>query len=171
MRCFERAGLPYEKSIAEAYSLRQQARAVGHGPDYSRRMSLFSAAGDAFSVCAESSHNDSRRKEYYGKAGECFQDADDLINAAQAYLHGEYYTRAALFFRRAGMFDEAVDVVLQFRDRIDQVVVERIIDASRIHYFHDNKIEYVALIIANTVEHVLNYLFIQKGLGVVRVYR
>lgn len=137
MHCFERSGHTHERSIAEAYYLRQQARIQNSG-----RKAAFAVAAKAFCACAVESPASNRRKDYYRIAADCYREANDFGSAASAFLHAEEYNHASRFFRKAGMFDDAVKVIKSNRGCVDQVLAEEIIDVSKIHYFHENKLEY-----------------------------
>lgn len=144
MHCFERSGNTYERSIAEAYHLRQQARI-----QHSGRKAAFTAAANAFCTCAEDSPSSIRKKDYLRMAGDCYREADDFGRAAHAFLNAEEYNHASRFFRKAGMFDDAVDVIKTNRGSVDQALAEEIIDVAKVHYLHDNKLEYDDIKLSN----------------------
>ncbi len=80
---------------------------------------------------------------YYRNAAECFVEAGDDAKAAEAYGHAEEFTRSAQLYRKAGWFDHAVEVVQLHRSSIAEADAERIIDVAKLHYFKENKLEYV----------------------------
>lgn len=141
--CFERAGLPNEKAVAYAYYLREQARMmVGRsGSQILARTKAFLTAAHAFASCAQ--HSLRQKGTYLRVAGDCYVLGQDEPAAARAYLDASQFTLAARHFRKAGMFDEAVEVIQTHRVHMDSDVAEDIMDLARLYYFKERKLEYV----------------------------
>lgn len=140
IRCFERAGLPNERSIANSYHLRQLARNVPRSKSDEARRMAFSTAARAFFCCAQS-FSSSQNNKYFHIAAECFREAQANDLAAKSYLLAEDFTNAARYFRKARMFDDAVEVIQTKRELVDASVADNIISASRLHYVHIDKPE------------------------------
>ncbi|KAH8101588.1 hypothetical protein BXZ70DRAFT_933981 [Cristinia sonorae] len=137
---FERAGLPRERNIAEAYHLRHQARSKTHASDGARK-EAFLATAQAFLGSARAGGNTSDAQSYYRIAAECFVVCEEHGDAAKAFLSASDYTQSAQHYRKAGMFDEAVNVVQTNKENIAASAAEKILDIAKIHYFTQDKIE------------------------------
>ena len=59
-------------------------------------------------------------------------------------FEAEFYTEAAKLFKKASLYDEAVRVVQEKKEYIDESVSNNILDVSRLHYLRLQKLEYVA---------------------------
>jgi tetratricopeptide (TPR) repeat protein len=134
---FERALLPREAAIAQAYYLREKARVLASGTRQknAERAVAYDAAADAFVQCAKDAEKDA--KAYYRAAGECYAQGGNDKRAAETYLAAEKFTEAAQYFRKGGFFDEAVEVVQQHRPSIDDHFAETLIDVARVIYLRD----------------------------------
>lgn len=138
--CFARASLPREVAIADAYYLREQARAtpLGAGPAAVARSRAFLAAAEAFLICAEDAKKEKRA--YFRNAAGCFERGGDNGRAASAYVCAEEYTAAAKLYRDLGQFDEAVRVIKTYKQNMDADVVQDIVDHSRLFYFRGQEL-------------------------------
>ncbi|KLO20395.1 hypothetical protein SCHPADRAFT_897689 [Schizopora paradoxa] len=141
VHCFDRACLPIEKGIAQAYYLRQQARALDKSTlkRLPIRKEAFINAAEAFIKCAQARY----RESYWRNAGECFVEAENPRRAAAAYFEAKLYTDAVKQFKKAGSYDEAVHVVQEKGEFVDKTVAENIIDVSRLHYLKVGELEKV----------------------------
>ncbi|KAH8101589.1 hypothetical protein BXZ70DRAFT_104267, partial [Cristinia sonorae] len=143
---YERAGFVREKDVAYAYHLREMARAkvvasrAQAQPDIARNEAYLTAAY-AFLSSAKVAENRQERLAYYRIAAECFAEGDDFGKAGEAYLSAAEYTRSAQHYRKAGMFDEAVDVIKAHNKDIPEQAAEKIMDIAKIHYFTKNKLD------------------------------
>lgn len=142
MHCYERALLPRERAVAEAYYLRDQARgtAVEARDNDSDRILAFKRAAEAFWSSAEAATKE--KTAYFRIAAECYLQCGDELQAAYAYHNAAEYTLAAQFYRRVGMFDEAVALVKDHD--VEPPVAESIITVSRLEYARGGKLKYVA---------------------------
>jgi len=139
--CYERALMPREVTISDAYLLREQARKVPSGN--SRRLAderdaAFSLAAHQFLSCAAEAGKN--RIIYFRRAGECFEAAQDDERAVQAYLNAGDYDIAAKLLRKLGRFDEAIDVIDVNEEQMSREVVETIKDVARLHYFRGKEL-------------------------------
>lgn len=139
MHCYERALLPRERAVAEAYCLRDQARGTEPRSDDTKRVSAFTRAAEAFWSSADAAVKE--KTTYFRIAGECYEECGNDVLAAYAYQNAAEYTRAAQLYRKVGMFDEAVAVVKGHNVTPD--VAESIIDVSRLEYARGGKLKYV----------------------------
>ena len=97
--CFDRIGLVFEESVATAYRLRQQARAiVGKGTSAAAaRREAHRIAAKRFEACSKNTPSVKDRKTYLVTAARCFLEADDwarprrvLVATIEAYLEGQH---------------------------------------------------------------------------------
>jgi tetratricopeptide (TPR) repeat protein len=141
MHCFQRADLPTDVAVANAYHLRELARNVSSksARDCSE---AFVKAGDAFVDCASTAVK--QKRAYYHIAGGCYEQADDISKAAEAFIHGENFTHAAQLYHKAEKFEEALGVVKAYHERMDVEVINQVKDAARLLYFKLQKFECVA---------------------------
>jgi len=144
MHCFERAGLNREVAVSHTYYLREQARLTSN--DGSKQRSLlrekaFATAANAFLSCAMSATTMKEKKAYLRNAADCFENALDDFKAAQAYAEAEEFTVAAKLYRKCAKFDEAVAIVTDHRQFVEQEVAENIIDVARLFYFKGGELE------------------------------
>lgn len=142
---FERASLYREKAVAHAYFLRETARTVldDSRETPGKRSQAFAIAAEAFARCAEKDHTD--KLTYYRIAAECYVLSGDDLRGAEAYLCAAEYTLSALHFRKAGRFDEAIQVVTAYRDNMDAEVVNNVVGVSKLFYLKNAQIECVFL--------------------------
>ena len=139
--CYERALMPREMMISDAYLLREQARKLTSGN--SRRLkdechAAFLIAAHKFLSCAAEAGRS--RIIYFRRASECFQAAQDDEQAAEAYLKAGDYDIAAKLFRKLGQFDAAIDVIDVNGEQMSKDVVETIKDVARLHYFRGKEL-------------------------------
>jgi tetratricopeptide (TPR) repeat protein len=135
MQCFQRASLRREAAVAEAYLLRDQARAVSLGQHNNgdMRSKAFIDAAEAFVRCALSASVEKRA--YYRTAAVCFKESDKLSEATQNYLNAEDFDSAAKVFCDAQKFDDAVRVVRDHQDTMQSNVVLQVVSVCARHYF------------------------------------
>lgn len=145
VRCYERANLPREKDVAYAYYLREQARGTAKSKrttDTTRTVAYVTAA-NAFLRSAAVALVREEKLAYYRNAADCFVEVDEYRKAAAAYLQAEEFTLSAQYYRRGGLFDEAVEVVQNHGDRIREKDAAAIIDVAKLHYVKESRLEYV----------------------------
>lgn len=144
MHCYERAGLNREATVSHTYYLREQARST---PTHRSKLSsslrekAFAVAADAFLSCAMSATTVKEKKAYLRNAADCFEKALDDFKAAHAYAQAEEFTAAAKLYRKCAKFDEAVEIVTNYRPFIELEVAENIIDVARLFYFKSGELE------------------------------
>ncbi|KAG6884795.1 hypothetical protein C0992_005764 [Termitomyces sp. T32_za158] len=156
--CYERALMPREMAIANAYYLRAEARKIPRGNSRHLKEQLhrgFVTAAEAFLDCAlEASKN---RAVYIRCAAECLELAPEELLAAQKYLEAKEYNAAAKLFRKLGHFDEAVDIIKNYKKYMQTNIVENIEEVARLFYFREGKFG-KARELFSTDEDVLEYL-------------
>ncbi|TBU23105.1 hypothetical protein BD311DRAFT_674657 [Dichomitus squalens] len=140
MHCYERAGLSRERAVANAYYLRELARTrpISRG-DTSSRVSAFLAAAHAFVASAQKAVTE--KSAYYRIAAQCYVDAGSDYEAAWAYAQATEYTLAAQYYRKAGKFEEAVEIIKTHKDRMQPEVVESIVDVSRLYFLREKQVK------------------------------
>ena len=139
MHCYERASLPREKAVANAYHLREQARKTSatKGSNTARADS-FVLAAEAFYVSAQDASTE--KSVYYRISAECFLQAGEYARAAGSYYMAGEYTLSAKQYRRAGLFDEAVKIVKEHGDSVEHETADAIINVSRIYYLREHRL-------------------------------
>ncbi|KAH9931251.1 uncharacterized protein B0H18DRAFT_929734 [Fomitopsis serialis] len=158
MYCYERAGLFRDRSVAEAYHLREAALTTptSFRGDNAARVVAFRRAAEAFWSLGLEAAN--AKRSYFRIAAKCFfPEGNDLARAAEAYFYAEQYTESASLYRRAGMFNKAVAVIKSHRNYVDPGVVETIIDVSRLQYLRNRKIKQARLLF-DSDEDALEYM-------------
>lgn len=150
MHCYERAGLLRERAVAHAYYLREVARStrVTRG-DTTAQADAFTLAAKAFLESAEAAVTEKRA--YYRIAAECYAHAGNDYKAGQAYSSATEYTLSAQHFRKAGKFEEAVDVVKAHRDKVTATVAESIVEVSRLYFLREKQLKYVRKVVISRV--------------------
>jgi tetratricopeptide (TPR) repeat protein len=144
LHCFERAGLTREVAVSHTYYLREQAQlipVVESRKAQQTRVVAFLTAAEAFLECATAAINTKEKRVYYRNAGDCFERAEDDYRAARAYVEAHEFTTAAKLFRVCAKFDEAIDVVKQFRHEIDDDVAQNIFGVARLFYFRGGELQ------------------------------
>ncbi|KAJ7171695.1 hypothetical protein C8R43DRAFT_874648, partial [Mycena crocata] len=165
--CYERAYMPHEAAVAQAYHLRERAREI---PKNSRReiaakKSAFQHVANAFAECAKTAGRDATRV-YFRRAGECFEEAGSVTEAIAAYTEAEYFDRVAELYRVVGKFDEAVATVQNHLQDISSGIAQKVINVARLFYFKKGQIEKAGRLFARH-EDALEYLD-ERGLNVER---
>ncbi|KAF9818499.1 hypothetical protein IEO21_02737 [Rhodonia placenta] len=141
MHCYERAQMHREEAVAYAYYLREQARStpVTIRDNSSSREAAFRAAADAFWNSAESTALEKRA--YFRVSAGCYAESGDNTKAAEAYIQAAEYTLAAQYYRKEGMFDEAVNVIKSHRQEMDHTIADSIYDISRLEFLRARKLK------------------------------
>lgn len=106
------------------------------------RKEAYINAANAFMHCVPDSPDESAAYNY--AAGQCYAQAGKDENAAKAFMAASEYTLAAQHFRKAGLFDELVKVMLGHRDHIMPDVAEELIDIARIYFLRSDSRETIA---------------------------
>lgn len=151
-RAYEKASLPHAAAVANAYHLREIARNCSAGTSRAlleRRMNAFADAAEAFLRCAGQAVQ--TPEDYYRAAAGCFEKAGDspagasihLAKAARTYLLAKCFTHAAQLFKKAAMFDEAIEVITKYAGKVEERVATQIKDVARLRYFTTKEFEYV----------------------------
>lgn len=142
IQCFQRASLHREAEVANAYLLREQARATPSDPQDGSLTyrNAFTEAAEAFIKCAASATLE--QQAYYRAAAECFEQNGSLPEAARAYVSAEEFDIAAQLYRDRGMFGHAAQVIRDYEGRMRGDVVDKIRLACRLYYFNKQDITY-----------------------------
>lgn len=133
---FQRAGLPREVDVCDAYLLREKARSQPSTAGAPREKAFVDAAM-AFDACAQAAPPklEDERRAYYRNAGECFLEGHKPNKAGKSFVKAEEYTLAAHAYRKGGDFDEMVEVLRLYENSIDSKVVRRLTQVARMFYF------------------------------------
>ncbi|KAJ6456165.1 hypothetical protein C8R45DRAFT_1187129 [Mycena sanguinolenta] len=161
--CFERALLPQQAAMAGAYYLRAEARKASTATSrqaIQARKTAFLEAAAAFTDCAK----EDGTLAYFRTAAECYEEADEKLQAAENYLKAQEYTRSTELYRKLGKFDEAVDILKDHREKIRPEVVTNVTNVARLFYFKEHRLE-KANALFSSYEEELEYLE-ERGLDV-----
>ncbi|TFK51882.1 hypothetical protein OE88DRAFT_1699141 [Heliocybe sulcata] len=150
MHCFERADMPQEYAIANAFHLRERAKANAGEP--SVRARSFKEAADAFAAVGNAASRANLKRRYMRHAADCFVEAGDDRSAGQAFYDAEEFDRAAHQYHKAGLFDEAVEVV---RGReVDLRLKDKVVRTARLFYIQKKKLRKAAELFGSVDEQL-----------------
>ena len=131
------AHLFYEADVARAFHLQAQVDVV-----HTRmRAQALREAGQAFEDVADKSDAYDKRIQYFSAGARCFLEIPDVPKAASSYVKAEYFTEAAILYRRVAMFKEAISIVRQYADRVEVPASRRIFYVSKLFHFRQLHIE------------------------------
>ncbi|KAI6165391.1 hypothetical protein EDD17DRAFT_226022 [Pisolithus thermaeus] len=133
MHCFGRANMPHEVRIAEAYHLRELARAKIGIALPSEQHRAFTKAADAFVNCGNETPGE-EKLQYYRTAAECYVRAAEDRKAADAYLNAKEYELAAKRYRKAGAFNETLHVLGLHSKKVSRECVDELFTVCRLYY-------------------------------------
>jgi tetratricopeptide (TPR) repeat protein len=131
MHCFERAQMPREVIVSNAYLLREKAR-TATGISNSDRVLAYIDAAEAFMKCA--SGDASEKQAYYRAAAECYVRGNQDKMAADAYLNAKEYTLSAQHYRKGEHIDEAVNVLQKYGPKMDHKYTDTLMTVARLYY-------------------------------------
>ncbi|KAF5377133.1 hypothetical protein D9757_008778 [Collybiopsis confluens] len=136
--CFERAGQPEKKALAEAYHLRQKAERIGRDSKDARlkRIAQFIEAAEAFTKCSEFA-GPKGALDFNRIAGDCYREGCEFLLAAERYRAACQFNDAVRCYRQAERYDEAVAIVQMERDKIDDTLAEDVIRITKVIYFSE----------------------------------
>jgi tetratricopeptide (TPR) repeat protein len=132
MHAFKRAQKHREADISYAHYLRDTARSIqSFGEEIATaKQNAFCAAAEAFLRCAQCT-KDKEQRVFFHNAADCFQNAgsysenmEDYVKAARAYEDAKEYTLALRLYRKTEMFDDAVRVIRDYRQEVDEELAE-----------------------------------------------
>jgi hypothetical protein len=134
--------MPNEAAVAQAYHLHHEASEMpcSSRREIARRKAPFLDAAAAFLQCAKNSA-EIPRQAYFRMAGECFESAEDFVQAITAYTSAQCFGKIAELYQHLGKFDDAVATVRTYRRYIDSQIAERVIGVARIFYFNKKQTE------------------------------
>lgn len=132
-------------AVANAYSrqaiAQQMPKPLGHATN--RRSAAFESAAQAFLVCARDAleGRSGSYKPYYRLAAQCFEEADNITQAAENYRIAEEFTKAVLLFRKLGKFDDVYDIITYHEDKVAPQALESVKDVTRLFYLTEKKFQ------------------------------
>ncbi|KAI6110793.1 hypothetical protein EDD16DRAFT_1710655 [Pisolithus croceorrhizus] len=162
IRCFERADLPRQLRIAQAYQLRQIATLTVRATE---RQRAFLAAAEAFVRCAGEALG-AQKTSFYGDAAKCYASADNYLNAAKFYIDADDFAGAVGQYRKAGRFDKLVQILARHSEDITASLKNEVLYICVVHYSRDGLRPPFALF--SSTEKELIYLE-EKGLHKARI--
>jgi hypothetical protein len=131
-------------AVANAYVLRDIAQKIpNHLGISKKRLAAFKWAAQAFLVCALDALEGGsvKNKLYYQLAAQCFEEAGNVIQAAENYRIAENFTKALLLFRKSGKFDDAYDIITNQSDKVAPQVLETVKDVTRLFYLTEKRFQ------------------------------
>ncbi|KAI6044090.1 hypothetical protein EDC04DRAFT_459876 [Pisolithus marmoratus] len=162
IRCFERAKLPRQLRIAQAYQLREVAMSTVRTGE---RQKAFLAAAEAFVQCAGEALG-SQKTSFYGDAAKCYALADNVLRAAKLYFDADDITGAAQQYCKAGRFDKIVQILTRHREKISASYRNELLYICVVHYSRNGLRPPIPLF--SSTEEELKYLK-DKGLHKARI--
>ncbi|KAJ7037374.1 hypothetical protein C8F04DRAFT_1393598 [Mycena alexandri] len=153
--CYERAYMPHEATVSEAYHLHREANRMPNSlrRDISARKAAFLRAAVAFMDCAKAKPV----KVYFLRAGESFEHAGDVSQAIIAYSSAQHFGRVAELYRQLGKFDAAVSTIRNHSKSINPGIIEKIKSVARLFYFKKGQLEKATQLFEKQ-EEALEYL-------------
>ncbi|KAG8980866.1 hypothetical protein FRB93_008909 [Tulasnella sp. JGI-2019a] len=151
--CFERAGMPLEMAITKAYISRENARTL-LTRDATRSSAMVAAAAAFESAAALSAETPAQQRKLFQAAAECLVEAGQRVQAAKIYYKAEAFTDSAIQYRKANLFDEAIEVVQSHRSQMDPVVANEIMSVSRFYYAKTHQIQKAEELFDDVDDHV-----------------
>ncbi|PFH50711.1 hypothetical protein AMATHDRAFT_85569, partial [Amanita thiersii Skay4041] len=136
--CFRRALCPREEAMANAYALRNEAERLPSSSEKRPRLQKHRAylnAAHAFLHCTSVAVDPT---VYFRRAGECFELGEDYLEAAQAYYKGGNFTKVVLVYRKLGMLEEAISVVIENEDKVQPEIAQNIQSTGKL--FHLSRV-------------------------------
>jgi tetratricopeptide (TPR) repeat protein len=120
---FRKACRYREAAIADAYNLKEQARLTksSNSIGTEKTVKAYKLAAEALQECAENTNREKQmpRQRHFKAAADCWIHAGEFVIAAKTYMKASKYELCVDAYRRAGMFDEAVEVVEKHRSDIN----------------------------------------------------
>ncbi|KZP30395.1 P-loop containing nucleoside triphosphate hydrolase protein [Athelia psychrophila] len=136
MEAFEKAHMGHDSLVARAYYLRFEAHKIPikRGPrgDAASKAAFLSAA-EAFLTCAAPAAT----QKYLRFAGDCFVSSGEDSRAADTYFEAGQYEVSAKLYRKVGRFDDAVNTIQRYPQKIPADVAASIMDVARLVYLRD----------------------------------
>ncbi|TBU23100.1 P-loop containing nucleoside triphosphate hydrolase protein, partial [Dichomitus squalens] len=139
--CFQRAGLPRETNIAQAYHLRESAVTAEQ----------FVEAAQLFESCAAKTLDVADRKELLLASATCFSRARDNLRSAELYHAALEYTKCIVQYCKATSWQKALDVICQHRDDVELRAMQNVL----LHFFDLGQYSRIAEVFADTEELIL----------------
>ncbi|KAI6140812.1 hypothetical protein BKA82DRAFT_31698 [Pisolithus tinctorius] len=130
IRCFERANLPTQLRIAQAYRLREVAMLTSQARE---RQKAFLSAAEAFVECAGEAHG-TQKTSFYGAAAKCYGLADSVHQAAKFYINADDFAGAAKQYHKAGCFDEIAQILKRYHEKIAKSYKNELLYICVVHY-------------------------------------
>ncbi|KAI6158403.1 hypothetical protein EDD17DRAFT_1763946 [Pisolithus thermaeus] len=162
VRCFERANLPRQLGIAQAYGLREVAASTVRTGE---RQKAFFDAAEAFVQCAREALP-SEETRFHREAAKCYALADKAHMAAKFYIAVDDFSGAAEQYRKAGRFDEIAQILNRHTEKLAASHRNTLLHLCVVHYYRNRSRPPVPLF-SSAVEE-LEYLD-DKGLHKERI--
>ncbi|KAI6128061.1 hypothetical protein EDD16DRAFT_1824810, partial [Pisolithus croceorrhizus] len=162
-RRFERAKCVREHQIAEAYRLREVAISTLQAGE---REKAFLSAAEAFAQCAGDTF-DAEKTGFHREAAKCYALADRVHKAVECYIAADDFSGAAEQYRKAGCFDEIVQILSRHPEKITESCRNKLLYTCVMHYSRNGLRPPIPLF--SSLESELTYLESQ-GLSEARIY-
>jgi len=135
--CFERAELPREVKVCEAYQLREVARSSVGVASLNDQKRAFIVAAVAFTDCGVAATG-KEKLQYYRNSADCYLRGGDDLKAAETYLKAEEFEKAVKRYRKAGRFDKTLQVLDEHGTKISGETTAELWTVCRLFYCSRN---------------------------------
>ncbi|KAG8956483.1 hypothetical protein FRC03_010813 [Tulasnella sp. 419] len=130
---FRRAGMETEEAIAGAFKARSEAEKLPSS--HSGRSRAWELAAAAFDAAQHlSPKNELQQRRLRLMAAESYTEVPDYARAAMLFELSRQYTKAVLLFRKAGLVDNAMEVLRSHRKDIELPVVKQTESIAKVFY-------------------------------------
>ena len=105
------------------------------------RAQAYTEAATAFQRSAAASTIQNEVLAYNRIAGDCYAEIGDHAGAGAAYRAAKEFARSAQHYRKAGLFDNAVDVIRSHSNAIPKADAESIMTVAKLYYFNRGSVK------------------------------
>lgn len=133
--CFGKAQQLWWRDVALAYEDRRVAEQ--YAETHPSRRQAFKDVALAFLRQAGAAPSPADAQILFANAGKCYAEAELYASAAEAFTKAESYTDAVWNYRRAGLFDLAIDLIQQHTHQIEAGILEKVTYTAKVVYTKD----------------------------------
>ncbi|KAG8924689.1 hypothetical protein FRC02_010261, partial [Tulasnella sp. 418] len=150
---FRRAKLKTEEAIAEAFKTRSEAE--GLSSTHSGRSRAWELAAHAFDSAQHlSQENELQQRRLRLMTAECYTEVPDYARAATLFELLGQYTRAILLYRKAGLVDNAMEVIHSHRDDVEPPVIKQTESIAKVFYTKRGELQKARGLFRTPKDHV-----------------
>ncbi|KIO30532.1 hypothetical protein M407DRAFT_20420 [Tulasnella calospora MUT 4182] len=149
---FERAGLAWWKSVADAFERKRVAEMLP-ARDLSRGRALKRSAGEIV-VCADGARTSKDKTTLLEIGANCYLEAKDHERAASLFYRLERYNDAAWNYRVAGSFRKAISVIETHHEQMNTDLAQDIKDIGALVFVRRGSKELAKSIFSHTEDYL-----------------